>query len=194
MASDTAEKDIMVKYSISVNVIFRNGSEKEGAISCNYILMKVLPSSYTFPRELIHPLLTSIALAFLLPLLTFSANKRRSKKIRLKLLSAKYLILFLMFVYILIPITSTFYAEEPDISHPFIANYSELIFEDIYDNDTYVATFGTQVYVWFEKQVNSSSVIIGKCDLQVSHLKQDILKSIFSDGRQIVVMDGFLGG
>jgi len=161
-ASDTAGKDIMVKYSISVDVIFRNGSEKEDVISSNYILMKVLPSSSTFPRELTRPLLTSIVLAFLLPLFMFYVNKRRSKKIRLKLLSAKYLILFLMFFYVLIPITSASHAEEPDISHPFIANYSELIFEDVYDNDTYVATFATQVYVWFEKQVNSSSVIIGE--------------------------------
>ena len=164
-ASDTAGKDIMLKYSILIDIIFRNGSEKEGNISSNYILMKVLPGSSTFPKELTRPLLTSLVLTFLLPLLTFYVNRRRSKKIRLKLLSVKQLLALLLFFYILMPVTSVSYAREPAISHPFIASYLELIFEDVYDNDTYIATFGTQVYVWFEKQVNLSSVIIGEMRL-----------------------------
>lgn len=164
-ASDTAGKDIIVKYSILIDIIFRNGSEKEDIISSNEIFMKVLPSSSTFPSELTYPLLTSIVLAFLLPLFTFCVNKRRSKKIRLKLLSTKYLLVFLLFFYILIPVASISYAEEPSISHPFIASYLELIFEDVYDNDTYIATFGTQVYLWFEEHVNSSCVVLGEMRL-----------------------------
>jgi hypothetical protein len=184
-SSGTAGKKVMVNYNLTIDLVYANMSEVEFSLVTEPKSVHILPGESTFPSEILHPLLASIGLAFMLPIAAYFANSKRRKVIRRRIMVGS---ITLLLAGILFHTSLSAVDSSPELKTPFLASYQIIILADVYQNDTYIPVSSSRTYVWLEEKLNFTSAIIGEVRLDVpprftfKEVNFDQLKSNSSDG------------
>lgn len=183
--SETAGKRVLVNYNLTVNLVYSNMSEMEFFLTTDPKSVYVLPGESTFPGEIVHPLLASIGLALMLPLAVYFVNRKRRKGIRRRIMvGAIMLLLTGMLFHASVPAVDN----GQELESSFLASYQVIALSDVYENDTYIPVSSNRTYVWLERKLNSTSVILGEVRVKVppqftfKEVNLDQLKSNSSEG------------
>lgn len=184
-SSGTAGKKVMANYNLTINLFYANMSEVEFSLITDPKSVHILPGESTFPSEILHPLLASIGLAFILPLASYFINTKRRKAIRRKIIVGS---ITLLLAGILFNTSVSAVDNNQGPKTAFLASYQVIVLADVYQNDTYIPVSSSRTYVWLEEKLNSTSAILGEVRLAAplqftfKEVNFDQLKSNSSDG------------
>jgi len=183
--SGTTGKRIMVNYNLTINLVYSNMSEVEFSLTTEPKSVYILPGGSTFSEEIVHPLLASFGLAFMVPLAVYFVNRKRRMGIRRRIMVGS--IMFLL-TGILFPLSVLAVDNGQKLERHFLASYQVITFSDVYENDTYAPVSSRRTYVWLEKKLNSTSVTLGEVEVEVppqfafKEVNLDQLKTNSSEG------------